>query len=264
LQLLYLSRDSQFKSLAGKLRKTGFDFPAFEKTLQYHPHTWKLFFQALIHRSYLPVIGQHWPSNERLEFLGDAVLNFIVAEHLFRTYPEMEEGALTKLRSRLVNRKVLAQRAKDMHLAEFLMLSPSAAQSIDSGAESIIADAFESVVGAIFLDGGFLAAKKFVAALLLNNAEVLNGAMTDDNYKSALLEYAQAHSLGVPRYAVLQEEGPEHDRRFTMEVSIGGHPWGTGLGKSKKEAEQSAAARALEHIQENNVPSQSENNYAAS
>jgi ribonuclease-3 len=255
----FLSRDAQVKSLVEKLRSTGFDFVQFEKALQYRPRKWKLFLQALIHRSYLQLIDERWESNERLEFLGDAILSFVVAEHLFRTYPEMEEGNLTKLRSRLVNRKILAQRSKDLHLSDFLLLSMSAAQSIDSGSESIIADAFESIIGALYLDGGFVAAKRFIYASLLENPEVFNSAMMDDNYKSALLEFVQARSLGIPRYSVTQEEGPEHDRRFTVEVTIGVHSWGVGSGRSKKEAEQSAAADALERIQQQKVNSHPEN-----
>jgi ribonuclease III len=250
LWLSYFSRDAQLKSLIEKLRSTGFDFDLFEKSLQYRPRKWKLFLQALIHRSYLQLINEPWESNERLEFLGDAILSFVVAEHLFRTYPDLEEGDLTKLRSRLVNRKILAQCSKELHVHNFLLLSTSAAQSIDSGSESIIADAFESIVGALYLDGGYTAAKRFIHASLLKNPEVFNSAMTDDNYKSALLEYAQAHSLGVPRYFVTHEEGPEHDRRFTVEVSLGAQVWGSGSGRSKKEAEQSAAASAIEHIQQ--------------
>ena len=255
----FLSRDAQVKSLVEKLRSTGFDFVQFEKALQYRPRKWKLFLQALIHRSYLQLIDERWESNERLEFLGDAILSFVVAEHLYRTYPEMEEGNLTKLRSRLVNRKILAQRSKNLHLSDFLLLSTSAAQSIDSGSESIIADAFESIVGALYLDGGFAAAKRFIYTSLLENPEVFNSAMMDDNYKSALLEYVQARSLGIPRYSVTQEEGPEHGRRFTVEVTVGAHSWGIGSGRSKKEAEQSAAAEALERIQQQKVDIHPEN-----
>jgi ribonuclease III len=163
----------------------------------------------------------------------------------------------------LVNRRILAQRSKELHVSEFLLLSSSAAQSVDSGSESIIADAFESIIGALYLDGGLSAARKFIYSSLLKNPEVFNTAMTDDNYKSALLEYAQARSLGVPRYSVTLEEGPEHDRRFTVEVSIAAQPWGTGSGRSKKEAEQSAAAYALDHIQHHDTNSQPENEYAS-
>jgi ribonuclease-3 len=255
----FFSRDVQVKSLVEKLRSTGFDFVQFENALQYRPRKWRLFLQALIHRSYLQLSKEGWESNERLEFLGDAILSFVVAEHLYKTYPEMEEGNLTKLRSRLVNRKILAQRSKELHLSDFLLLSSSAAQSIDSGSESIIADAFESIIGALYLDGGFTAAKRFIFAALLENPEVFNSAMMDDNYKSALLEFVQARSLGTPRYSVTQEEGPEHDRRFTVEVNIDAQSWGTGSGRSKKEAEQSAAADALERIEQNKVYSHPEN-----
>jgi ribonuclease-3 len=253
------SRDEQFKLLVEKLRSTKFDFARFTKAIQYYPCNWKLFLQALLHRSYLQFLEERWNSNERLEFLGDAILNFIVAEHLFRTYPDMEEGELTKLRSRLVNRKILAQRAKDLHLSDYLLLSSSAAQSIDSGSESIIADAVESVIGAIYLDGGLESVRKFIYATLLKNTEVFNSAIADDNYKSTLLEYTQARALGIPRYSVIHEEGPEHDRRFTIEVSISDQSYGSGFGRSKKEAEQAAAARALEHIHLNSLHSKTEN-----
>ncbi|GEM_PF-103549 len=264
LRLWYIPRDVQFQSLVKKLQATGFDFIRFEQTIDYHPRSWKLFLQALLHRSYLQLINEKWDSNERLEFLGDSVLNCVIAEHLFRTYPDMEEGSLTKMRSRLVNRRVLSLRAKEMHLTEFLLLSSSAAQSIDNGSESITADAFESLVGALYLDGGLRAARKFISSTLLKDPGVINSALTDDNYKSALLEYAQARSLGIPRYTVVHEEGPEHDRRFTVEVLINAKSWGTGSGRSKKEAEQSAAEQALENIQLNSSAPLSESEHATS
>ena len=234
---------------AQQISSKGFDFSRFEKTVGYVPKNWNLFVQSLLHRSYLQFVAAPWKSNERLEFLGDSVLNSIVAKFLYDSFPELEEGDLTKLRSRLVNRKILSQRAKELHISEFLLLSNSAVQSIDSGSESILADAFEAILGAIYLDGGADAARKFVHRTLLADQVVLNSAQTDDNYKSALLEYSQRNSLGIPRYSVLKEEGPEHDRRFTIEVIIGNQAFGTGSGKSKKDAEQSAAAQALERIQ---------------
>lgn len=235
---------------AQQLTNKGLDFKRFAKTIGYSPRNWELFVQSLLHRSYLQFVGQRWKSNERLEFLGDSVLNAAVAEFLYVNYPEMEEGDLTKLRSRLVNRKILAQRAKELHLSDFMLLSSSAVQSIDSGSESILADAFEAILGAIFLDGGTDAARHFVSRTLLANREVLDSVQADDNYKSALLEYSQRHSAGIPRYSVLKEEGPEHDRRFTVEVIIGNQSVGTGVGRSKKDAEQSAAAHALEKFQQ--------------
>jgi ribonuclease III len=238
---------------AQQISTKGFDFRRFEKTIGYPPKDWDLFVQSLLHRSYLQFVSDRWKSNERLEFLGDSVLNATVAEFLYESFPELEEGDLTKLRSRLVNRRILAQRAKELHISDFLLLSNSAVQSIGSGSESILADAFESILGAIYLDGGANAAHKFVYRTLLADQELLHSAQTDDNYKSALLEYAQRNSLGVPRYSVLKEEGPEHERRFTIEVIVGNLTFGTGIGKSKKDAEQSAAAQALEKIQQGQI-----------
>jgi ribonuclease-3 len=230
-----------------------FDFARFEQLLGYRPGNWNLFFESLLHRSYLQYLGPNVKSNERLEFLGDAILNFLVAEYLYRLYPLMEEGDLTKVRSRLVNRKSLAQRAKDLRLSDYLLLSSSALQSVDSGSDSILADAFEAIIGALYIDGGLPAAHDFVSRSLLSSAAILNSALTDDNYKSALLEYAQARSLGVPRYAILREDGPDHDRRFTIEVFLGPESLGTGTGKSKKDAEQAAAAQAIERIHSNST-----------
>jgi ribonuclease-3 len=243
-------RVSKLTEQLAQSRGTGFDFSNFIATIGYSPRDWRLFIESLLHRSYLPYVGEGWQSNERLEFLGDAVLNFIVAEYLFKIYPEMEEGDLTKLRSRLVNRRILAQRARDINISEFLLLSSSAAQSIEGGSESILSDAFEALVGAIYLDGGMSEADKFVHRALLSNKAVMASVVMDDNYKSALLEYTQGRGMAVPRYATVREEGPDHDRRFTVEVLLGAERYGLGTGKSKKEAEQAAASQALERIQQ--------------
>ncbi len=249
------SRDQRREVSALSLGQTRegkeFDFAGFERVIAYRPKQWKLFFESLLHRSYLPYVDQSWNSNERLEFLGDSVLNFLVGEYLYKSNPSMEEGELTKVRSRLVNRKMLAQRAREMKISDFLLLSGSATQSIDSGSESILSDAFEAIIGAMYLDGGIEAARDFVRRALLSSADVLSAAVLDENYKSALLEYSQSRSLGVPRYALLREEGPDHDRRFTVEVYLGMEQYGIGTGRSKKDAEQAAAAKALEKIQQN-------------
>ena len=264
LQLFCFFQDARFTHLVNRLRASGVDFAKFEIVIRYRPRNWAVFIKALMHRSYLQFLDEAWDSNERLEFLGDAVLNFLVAEYLFEKYPDREEGYLTKVRSRLVNRKVLAQQAKEIHLSEFLLLSSSAAQSIDSGSESILADAFESVIGALYLDGGLKAARTFILTELLTNEEVFQSALLDDNYKSGLLEYAQARSFGVPRYIVVREEGPEHDRRFTVEVLLNLQAFGSGTGRNKKEAEQAAAAQALERLQQEPAILQIENGHAES
>jgi len=234
--------------VASAFRERKFDFVRFEQLIGYHPKNWALFFESLLHRSYLQYLGPQVKSNERLEFLGDAILNSLVAEYLYRLYPSLEEGDLTKIRSRLVNRKALALRAKDLRLSDYMLLSSSALQSVDSGSDSILADAFEAVIGAIYLDGGLSAAREFVSGALLKSSGILNSALTDDNYKSALLEYSQGRSLGVPRYSVVKEDGPDHDRRFTVEVFLGAESLGVGTGRSKKDAEQAAAAQGLERI----------------
>jgi ribonuclease-3 len=239
------------ETLASAFRERKFDSARFAQLIGYHPKNWALFHESLLHRSYLQYLGPQVQSNERLEFLGDAILNSLVAEYLYRLYPSMEEGDLTKIRSRLVNRKALALRAKELRLSDYLLLSASALQSVDSGSDSILADAFEAVIGAIYLDGGLAAARTFVKAALLSHAGILNSALTDDNYKSALLEYAQGRSLGVPRYTVVKEDGPDHDRRFTVEVFLGAESLGVGIGRSKKDAEQAAAAQALDRINNN-------------
>jgi ribonuclease-3 len=226
-----------------------FPFRQFESLLHYHPQQWRYFQESLLHRSYLQFTPSGWNSNERLEFLGDALLNFIVADFLHAQHPPLAEGELTKFRSRLVNRKILAQRAKELQLADFLFLSPSALQSVDSGSDSILADAFEAIIGALYLDGGLKAANDFVYRTLLDNVDVDRLESADDNYKSALLEYSQAHAFGIPKYSIVREEGPDHDRRFTIEVFLGGESYGTGSGRSKKEAEQAAAFQALEKIE---------------
>ena len=241
----------EVNALTAAFSEKKFDFARFEQLLGYHPKNWDLFFESLLHRSYLQYLGPQVKSNERLEFLGDSILNFLVAEYLYRLYPSMEEGDLTKVRSRLVNRKALAQRAKDLRLSDYLLLSSSALQSVDSGSDSILADAFEAIIGALYIDGGLSPARNFVSQSLLTDSSILNSALTDDNYKSALLEYSQARTSGVPRYAILREDGPDHDRRFTIEVFLGAESLGTGTGKSKKDAEQAAAAQALERINSN-------------
>jgi len=207
-----------------------------------------IFVLALLHRSFLQRPGQPDRSNERLEFLGDSVLSLVVAEYLYNTFPLAEEGDLTKVRSRLVNRKALAAYAKEIHLMDFIFMSTSAAQSIGKGYDTIIADTYEAVIAAIYIDGGYAQAKRFVERQVL--AAIKNGTVVtdDENYKSLLLEYAQGNGLGVPRYTIVKEEGPDHDRTFTVDVLLNSVRLGCGTGKNKKEAEQVAASKALDEL----------------
>lgn len=246
------SGNARLRVLDDELRKKGLTFRQITSVIGYHPRRRELLYEALMHRSFLPLTDGSWISNERMEFLGDAILNTVVADHVFRRFPESEEGELTRMRSRLVNRRTLALRGRALRLDEFLLLSSSATQSMGAGSESMVADAFEAVIGAIYIDGGMTAARNHIHRTLLDAVDLDDVAANDDNYKSLLLEYAQARGLGTPRYSVVREEGPEHERRFTIEVSLGNGPWGVGSGRSKKDAEQEAAARALEQIQRDN------------
>lgn len=225
------------------------DLRGLEQALQCKIRNSAYFVQALVHRSYLQQTNQHGQSNERLEFLGDSILNLIVGEYLYHHFPSADEGELTKVRSRLVNRKALVAYSKSINLSKFILMSHSAQQSMGKGSDTIVADTFEAIIAAVYLDGGFEAAKAFVERQLLDALRKRTVITSDENYKSMLLEYAQAHGLGVPRYTIVKEEGPDHDRTFTVEVSLSGKKSGTGTGKNKKEAEQVAAGRALERLE---------------
>jgi ribonuclease-3 len=220
----------------------------FEKLLGYQIRNHELFLQALLHRSFLQRGQYASRSNERLEFLGDSILNLIVAEYLYHQFPNAEEGELTKIRARLVNRKALAAYGKAIHLSDFISMSPSAKQSVGKGYATITADTYEAVIAAIYLDGGFEAARTFVEQQVLTALRRGSVATDDENYKSMLLEYAQSRGIGVPRYTIVHEEGPDHDRTFTVDVVLGNERKGSGSGKNKKEAEQAAASKALEHL----------------
>jgi ribonuclease-3 len=217
-----------------------------QSALRYHIRTKDFFVQALIHRSFIPVAPvENLESNERMEFLGDAILNHITAEYLYSQFPDKEEGELTVLRARLVNRKALAFYAKEISLKKFLLAHTNSAGVVEKGFDTILADTYEAIIAAIYLDSGLKSAREFVAKQL--KSAIANGYLetSDHNYKSELLELSQAKGKGIPRYQTLREEGPDHDRTFTIQVLVGNDAMGTGVGKNKKEAEQSAAEEAV-------------------
>ena len=226
------------------------DFADLERSIQYRIKDRQLFSQALSHRSYLQVQGGGMTiSYERLEFLGDSILNFVVAEYLFHQHATAAEGDLTKIRSRLVNRKSLNIYSQQTHLDKFILLSSNASRLGPRGMDKILADAFEALIAAVYLDGGFQEARRLIeremhAALRAGTVKV-----EDENFKSQLLEFSQAEGHGVPRYLTIKEEGPDHDRTFTIEVYIDNEPYGVGMGKNKKDAEQAAAEKALQKLQ---------------
>ena len=205
--------------------------------------------QAFRHASY-PSCSQDngLPSNERLEFLGDAVLDLIMREFLYLRYPLKDEGALTKIRSVLASKPVLAQKAKELDLGKFLLLSPGEEKSGGRQKDSILANTLESLIGAFYLDVGLVPARNFVLKIFSGSWESLPKESRRRNFKGDLLEYCQKEYKRVPSYRLTKQEGAEHRRRYTIEVRVMGKKWGIGKGYSKKQAEQRAAERALRKI----------------
>jgi len=234
-----------------------------------------LLLRALTHRSLARQIAHEWGheeaeafgDNERLEFLGDAVLNLVVAEALFELHPEWQEGELTRVRAQLVSRQHMAQVAEAVGLGEYLRLSKGEERSGLRHKSTVLSDSMEAVIGALYLDGGMDPVRAFGRMEIMGEAveqlaEELRSGAALGNYKSALQERLQAERAGAPIYRVKSESGPPHRRRFVVEVQLrrqaGGaaEPLARGAGSTKKRAEQDAARLALERISagEANLP----------
>ena len=202
---------------------------------------------ALTHSSYA---NERWHnsllSNERLEFLGDSILGMTVAEYLYRNFPDRPEGELTRMRADMVCEKALAKVAARIELGGQMMLGNGEEQSGGRNRDSILADAVESVIAACFLDGGMDAARQFIDRFVL--VEVPVQKMHNADYKTALQELVQQKKNQVLTYVLTGESGPDHDKRFEVEVRLNGNPIGAGSGSSKKRAEQDAARCALEKM----------------
>jgi ribonuclease-3 len=208
----------------------------------------KLLELAFIHRSYLNEAKDVRESNERLEFLGDSILSFVVSYHLYKTYPDFDEGILTNLRSLVVNTKSLAKTAKKLEFGKHLMLSHGEEDSGGRENDSILANTFEAVIGSLFIDQGIESVRTFLFAVLIPQIEEYVQKKVFKDPKSLLQEYVQSKKQNSPLYKVLHEEGPAHAKRFTIGVFVGENKVGEGSGKSKQEAEERAAEQALEKI----------------
>ena len=226
------------------------DVEGVQNTLGYHFRSLDHLLLGLTHRSYIRVTGQEMPSNERLEFLGDSVLGLIISDQLYHDYPDELEGNLTKIKAMLVNETTLSSISREHGLNRYIRLSPEEEKSGGRDRASIISDAFESVIGAVYLDGGFLAARDVVLRLIYTRRDRIVGDSSQRNYKGDLLELMQSRGSTIPRYDVIQEDGPDHDKTFHVIVTIGGQQVGEGVGQSKKEAEQKAACMALESLKQ--------------
>ena len=203
-----------------------------------------LFDQALTHRSWVNEHKGERTSNERLEFLGDAVLEFIVSKELFARFPNKEEGYLTALRANLVNTVSLADLALKLNLGPFIHLSKGEEDGGGRTNTSLLADTVEAIIGATYIDRGVEDAQHFIAEYLLKDLDK-RAALPLKDPKSSLQEYVQSQSLPAPKYQVVEESGPDHNKKFVIEVMVNGEAWARGEGKSKSTAEQDAAGQAL-------------------
>jgi len=223
-----------------------------ETALGYRFRNISLLQNALSHSSYA---NERWHnsllSNERLEFLGDSVLGMVVAEYLYRTFPDRPEGELTRMRADMVCETTLAGAANRIGLGEHLLLGHGEQRFGGRQRDSILADAMESVIAAAFLDGGLEAAKGIVQRFIL--VEVPVKKLHNADYKTQLQELVQQKKNQVLSYVLVGESGPDHDKQFTVEVSLNGAVVGQGTGSSKKRAEQQAACAAIERLFPQNV-----------
>jgi ribonuclease-3 len=200
--------------------------------------------QAMTHSS---AKDRDLPCNERLEFLGDAILGQIISEHLYHHFPGYEEGELSTMKSIIVSAKTLAERAKDLELDRIILLGRGLAEK-RLLPRSILCNAFEALIAALYLDAGFEAARDFVLRRLRVDIDVILKDKHEKNYKSLLQDYAQRKSSVVPAYKVTREHGPDHKKMFEVAVELEGATYGPALGANKKEAEQRAARRALQEL----------------
>ncbi len=201
---------------------------------------------AITHRSYL---NEHreatWDHNERLEFLGDAVLELVVTEYLFKKYPDKPEGDLTAVRAALVNTNSLSDTSKGLNIDNYLLMSKGESKDTGRARQYILANAFEACIGAIYLDQGYEVAQKFIATNLFSKTDEIVEKKLWQDAKSRFQECAQEHNSVTPTYETVDQEGPDHDRVFTVAVFLGKDKVSEGRGRSKQEAEQKAAEEAL-------------------
>lgn len=218
-----------------------------EKLLKVVFNDKKILLSAITHRSYL---NEHkeatWDHNERLEFLGDAVLELVVTDFLFAKYLEKPEGELTAIRAALVNTVSLSAAAEKLAVNEFLLMSKGEAKDLGRARQYILANVFEACIGAIYIDGGYDAAKDFIADRLFPKTEEIVRKRLWQDAKSRLQELSQEHVSVTPTYETIGQTGPDHDRIFTVGVFLKREKIAEGVGRSKQEAEQQAAERAIE------------------
>jgi ribonuclease-3 len=205
--------------------------------------------QVFIHSSYSNENPEYVNmNNERLEFLGDSVLNFVISEKIYQEFPALPEGKLTEIRVSLIREETLARMASDLDLGTYLYLGKGEETTGGRGRQTNLADTFEALIGALFLDQGLSKTRAFILRQFDNQLNVVKTGTIAINYKSLLQEFTQAEYTMLPQYQLVKETGPDHDKKFTVRVMLGDRVLGSGSGKSKKAAEMEAACRACEAL----------------
>jgi ribonuclease-3 len=202
--------------------------------------------QSLTHSSYGN--EKNIPDNERLEFLGDAILKLVISEYIYHKFPERSEGDLTKIRASVISDETLATVGRKLYLGNHLLLSANEKRTGGARRKSNLANTFEAIIGAVFLDAGIGKSREMVLAFLEKEIEKVSRAGYIRDFKSALQEYTQKHKWELPHYRVIKETGPRHRRVFWIEVKVKRKGYGVGRGRNKKEAEQRAAMQALRRL----------------
>lgn len=203
---------------------------------------------AFCHRSYANEQGVQVGNNERLEFFGDSVLGMIVAEYLYEALPERAEGELAKIKSFVVSEASLSAIARELRVDNFILIGKGEEYSGGRSKRALLADAFEAIIGAYFVDSGLRETRRFVLRFLVPEINKVLEDRHEKDYKTLLQEYAQKTYKSYPRYVLSKKTGPDHDRVFWMDVEVGGESYGPGRGPNKKQAEQAAAALAYEAV----------------
>lgn len=221
-----------------------------QKRIAYRFRNIQFLTQSLTHRSCLHERNEEGEDNERLEFLGDSVIELAVSHLLLRRFPCMAEGGLSKARALLVKEATLASLARRVRLGKALLLGRGEEGTGGREKDSILAGCLEALVAAVYLDGGYAKAFRLIEGLYAPLLEEMNGELKDLDFKTRLQEYMQKHCNTTPRYLVTAEKGPAHAKTFEVSIIVNGKAYGMGRGKSKKEAEQRAAEEALRSLQE--------------
>ncbi|MDR3307220.1 MAG: ribonuclease III [Endomicrobium sp.] len=221
------------------------DYEKLQEIIEYKFNNLEVLKTALTHKSYAAAFGGKKSYNERMEFLGDSILSAVIAEALYLRYPSESEGKLSQLKAQIVSASNLSAWAKEINLGDYIFFGKSEDTFEARNRESLLCDVFEAVVGAIYLDGSFDNAKKFALKFLDVQKEII---ITD--YKSRLQETSQSVYKELPEYKIIKEFGPDHSKKFEAAVYVKGRLLGKGGGKSKKEAQQSAAEQAMKNIKE--------------